>query len=199
MQRAARLRHLKTMGGKVSKVVRAGLQPAIAFGSRCLGMPHSHVNAVRRIVSANLPGKHRGCSTSLRLSVRRAEPAHALRVPPVMQWSSAVWDGTVDEQTLKGAWMRQLPRIAALSGQSKNIRASAVHGPAAAVAVALKMAGWAWPHPCSFLTRDKVFLRLSAVCPCDVRDMYMLDSERDVGEVVRFERGLAIHRSPSSH
>ena len=82
---------LKAKGGKVSKVVRSRLQPALAFGPRCLGTPESHVKAFRRIVSASLPGKHRGCSTSVRLSVCRAEPRHTLRVPPVMQLSCAVW------------------------------------------------------------------------------------------------------------
>eukprot|EP00959_Pyramimonas_sp_CCMP1952_P331658 6944872-Pyramimonas_sp.AAC.1 len=54
---------------------------------------------------------------------------------------------------------------------------SAVRGPAGAVTMSLRRAGWSWPDWRTFRTRDGHLLRLSDVCPMDVQAMLKVDLE----------------------
>ena len=110
--RVQKLQNLKKVGGKVIKVLKTGLKPAISYGVSCIGLPRKQVAFFRKATSVCLPGKHRGCSTTLRLAIHRSEPLHELIVPPVFAWASAVWDGKFDSSILLSAWKRHLPRVA---------------------------------------------------------------------------------------
>ena len=110
--RGLKLQNLKKVGGRVMKVLKTGLKPAILYGARCIGLPRKQVAMFRRASSACLPGSHKGCSTTLRLALQQAEPCHDLTMPPILEWACAVWDSTVDYNILMAAWKRQLPRVA---------------------------------------------------------------------------------------
>lgn len=170
-KRAKTLARLKQAGGQVAKVAKAGLKPSTLYGARCLGMPPRHVQRLRRVVSACLPGKHTGRSTTLRLAMHRCDPLHECRAAPILAWAAAVWDETVPEEELAKAWRHQMVAVGLSPVWSK------VKGPAGATVMVLRELGWAWPQWHTFSTRQGFQLRLSEVCPADVKAMVLLDSD----------------------
>ena len=129
-RQGARLPGLKKLGGKVIKAVKCALKPKVAYAGRCVGVPPKEVKWLRSVSSAALPGQHRGCSTSLRLAIYRADPGPDLVALPVFQWAAAVWERHVPADVFKKAWRRQMPRVS-LAPSAPRARAAA-----AAVAVA---------------------------------------------------------------
>ena len=168
---AERMQNLKKVRGRVMKVPKTGLKPAILYGARCIGLPRKQVAMFRRASSACLPGSHKGCSTTLRVALQQSEQCHDLTLPPILECACAVWDSTVDSNILMAAWKRQLPRVA-LTASLPHVK-----GPAAAVADAVQRVGWTWPHYACFMSRDGLKLELGKVCPRGVEAMYKYDSD----------------------
>ena len=168
-------RHQRLMGtgapGHRKRLVFAtGLKPAAIFGCKAVGLRKPFVEKIRRMASACLPGSHRGCSTTLRLAVHRAEVRASLSAPPVVAWAAEVWDAEVPAKHLEAAWRRQMPRIFLFEGCTAA-------GPAASVSLALRLADWAWPAPTVFRTAAGVMLDLREYCPRDVQAQYEYDVE----------------------
>jgi hypothetical protein len=155
----------------VHKVVKTGLKPAILYGARCLGLPKQQVSNFRKIPSACLRCAHRGCSTTLRLGLHRAEVTHELQVPPILEWASAIWDNRIDASIMLAAWKRQLPGVCLASS------IPIIKGAAAAVADAVQRVGWTWPHWAYFFTRSGLHIDLKSICPRDVEAMFKYDSD----------------------
>eukprot|EP00973_Karenia_brevis_P014726 2010591-Karenia_brevis.AAC.1 len=66
----------RNMATGVRKVVKMGLKPSFAYGSKCLGMPDAELKVLRTIM-AKLSLQARG-STTLNLAVHSLEPTMAL-------------------------------------------------------------------------------------------------------------------------
>ena len=78
----------------------------------------------------------------------RLEPTMEVSVAPVKAWAMAVWHGSAEADTMQKAWRQKVH----LGVQRKW---KEVHGPAAATALSLVRAQWAWPAWHHFLTREK--------------------------------------------
>ena len=87
-----------------------------------------------------------------------------------MAWAKAVWSASSAAQIMEAAWRKQVH----LGAQPDW---KAVHGPAAATAMSLRRAGWAWPSWKHFLTKEKLLLDLTKICPMDVKAMMHRDTE----------------------
>ena len=69
-------------GKGITKVVRQGVRPSVAYGAGALAVPGPRVEQYRQAVVATLPGGHRGASSQIRLSLCSADPGPALRTAP---------------------------------------------------------------------------------------------------------------------
>ena len=163
---------LRRAGAKQTrKVVNCGFKPSLTFGARCMGLPKSQVQWLRRTMSACLPGRHRGRSTTLRLAVYRSDLIHECREAPIGAWAAAVWDARIDASVLQDAWRRQMPAVG-LRPSWRRVR-----GPCGACVMHLGDIGWAWPRWDTFVSRDGHQMNLAEICPQDVKAMVMLDSD----------------------
>jgi hypothetical protein len=170
--RAALLKGLKAQGGKVLKVAKTGLKPAVLYGVRALGLAKTHVHTLRKITSASIPGSHQGTkSTTLRLAMYGCEVWHECTAAPIDAWATAVWDGSVSAETLQRAWKRQQMVV------GTRPRQSAVRGPAGACIQSMHRLGWKWPSYRCIVSREGLQMPLDEVCPRDVRAMAELDSD----------------------
>ena len=156
------------------KMIKQGLKPALLYGAKVRGIAPQHVNAPRNITSQCLPGRHFGKSRTLRLSMFKADPLHGVAAAPLFEWASAIWDRTAASGTLKAAWRRQMVRLGTKPRWNK------VEGPAGAVRMQLVALGWKWPAWHAMITSELLTIDLREVCPDDLRNMAVRDSERAI-------------------
>lgn len=147
--RARKLHCLKRAGGKVIKVAKCGLKPAVLYSARCLGLADCHVQALRRVTSACFSGWHKASSMTLRLALHGCDLLHDCVSALLAAWPAAIWDASMDR----------------------------VRGPAGACIMSARRLGWAWPRYDTFIIRKRLQMRMDEVCPEDVRAMALLDSD----------------------
>ena len=169
--RSRRLQQLKRQGAVTGKVARCGVRPAVLYGARSLGLAPSHVLALRRAISASLPGSHRARSLTIRLAIGGGDPLHECRAAPLVAWAGAVWDQTMPVEAMRAAWRRQVTRIGLCPRWAK------VRGPVGAAVLAARQIGWRWPRHDTFITRGGLRIDLGTICPEDVRAMVIRDSD----------------------
>ncbi len=170
-QRSRLVRGLRKAGARYTvKVVRRGLQPSLVYGAKCLGLTKGRIQWLRKEISASLPGKHLGRSTALRLALHGCDPLHECIAAPSVAWSAAVWEGR-NADKLQRAWMRQMTTVGLRPAWRR------VHGPCGACILHLKAIGWTWPRWDVFHSAEGLAMHLSEVCPRDVKEMAMADSD----------------------
>ena len=166
-QRAARLQKLRREGKHMRrgaiKVAKQGLKPCATYGHRCLGMPDTKLQQVRRQIAKAITWKRcDGTSLTLRLAMLGQEVGHEINAAPVVQWAAVVWEHRVPEDQLQRAWKRQMQEVGLKPSWSK------VRGPAGATIMSLRRAGWKWPAWNLMLSRAGLKVQLQEMCPKDV-------------------------------
>jgi ribonuclease HI len=159
------LKATKGIRGGVKKVLKNGLWPSITYGARCLGLPANRIKTCRSSMARLLPGGHG--STTLKLALHGLEPMAEFSGYPVTQWARKAWEGKHRELQAR-AWRKQAQWR--LKPSSADVK-----GPAGAVAMAIREAGWSWPAPNTFLTKENLVIDAEVTCPEDVRAMYSRD------------------------
>ena len=89
--------------------IRAGLHPANAFDTKCVGLSKAQVNGFRKIASTHLPGQRTGADRALRLAAQGAELEHFLMVRPLWQLAQTCWDEPCAWHMCECAWKVQMP------------------------------------------------------------------------------------------
>ena len=118
-------------------------------------------------ISACLPGNADFKSTTMRLAIDRADPTGEFTAPPIVAWSSALWDSTTEVRILTAAWRMQMIRMR--QGSWRKIL-----GPAAACIMSLRRIGWSWPSPTTLLTHQGEVVDMETTCPMDIKAMVQL-------------------------
>ena len=167
-EKAGRVQKLGRTGAP--RVFSTGLLASVRYGASLTGVTNSLLNEVRSLAAFTY-GKLGGRSTTGRLALRKADPAIPLLGAPVKAWLTAVWNRSLDSDTL------QCALTAAQAGLLKgNNPHTAVQGGAGAYVAALVRVGWKAPAVDVIVGHMGNFLRLGQ--GCDVRMLLRLFEER---------------------
>ncbi len=133
-ERAAR------MGRPIEQaIISSAVIPSIIYGNTITGITDNMCSTMRAMVASAF-GPTAGRSTSVRLLLEEADPVFIVVARPIMQWISAVWDGSIEVRHMADAW-----KLAAMEVGASARPNSAVTGGAGAYWAALRRVGWTAP------------------------------------------------------
>ena len=172
-------------------VFSTGPLASVRYGSSLTGVTETLLSGIRSVAASTF-GNQKGRSTTVRLALRKADLAVPLMRSPVKAWLTAVWDRSLDADTLRGALTAA--QAAALRGGNPH---AAVQGGAGAYVAALFRVGWRAPSIDVVVDHLGNLIRIGE--NCDVRMFLRLFEERlaqvllNLSSVAEEIRGKAKH------
>ena len=162
--RVGRFAFLRSFGGQVAAVVRAGPLSSMVFGGGVQGASAAALARMRTTVGACAFGPLGGSSLTLRFltaRTRELDPAFAMTLAPLKMWAMAVWTGSA-ELLRKMAIAFSATQAKVEQGASLEHQAA---GPTVAVMIALRRLGWRAENLHTWVSDRGVRLPLRTICP----------------------------------
>ena len=166
--KAYRVKKLGKLGAP--RVFNTGLLASVRYGVSLTGVTDSLLHGLRSL-AASTYGNFGGASTTGRLALRSADPAVPLLCSPVKAWLTAIWERSLDAETLRCALT-----AAQASIMGSNNPHTAVQGGAGAYVAALLRVGWKASAIDVIVDQQGETLHLGQ--ECDVKMVLRLFEER---------------------
>lgn len=168
---------------RMSRIVTAGVRPALAYGTRVNGASNTELLRYRRLLMSMHAPSTQGASLTAKC-ILSGDASWAIAAAPILAWIHEVWRaGTASEAPhlsfpeLRAMWDAAVPMASTTWGGSR--------GPITNALLSLQRIGWSWPTPFTLADAQGNVEPIAAISPrlwsTRIRDAVQDMHERKLG------------------